>query len=50
MRTFQNKIISTLLGTVLVSTSNWLWAEEPDQLSGIIPQDCQAVRDTYKAD
>jgi hypothetical protein len=50
MHPFQNQIISTLLGTLLISTSNWLWAEEPDQLSGVIPPACQAVRATYKAE
>jgi hypothetical protein len=50
MYPFQNKILSTLLGAILLGTSNWVWAEEPDSLSGVIPQACQEVRATYKAD
>lgn len=50
MHTFQRTIISTLLGTILLGTSNWMWAEEPDQVNGVIPQACQDVRATYKDD
>ena len=48
MRTFKHTIISTLLGTFLLGTSNLMWAEGVSLLG--IPQACQDVRATYKDD
>jgi hypothetical protein len=51
MRTFPSKIISTLLGTVLLSTSSLMWADETiDEAFGVIPEACQDVRANYKDD